>query len=287
MRLSCQVKGRRAGARTHGEAPRADPEASRPGQAGFRVVPDGGAAPRRGNLGAMTTTPPDAPAGPPRSPRGRGPPAKSSGARPDPPHHRARPQGRRCGRRPGPAPRHRPGHPAGRRSWCSSSSAGPALIAYGACWLLVPEDSATDAPLGLDDRNRGSRWSASACSPRCSCSATRWATTSSPGRWRSIGVIAFFVLGSRPRPPAPADRPAGPPRPDPTAEPSPRRAPARPPAPPAYRPLPRNPRKRGPILFWFTLALAALGVGVLGILDLAGAPIADPAYPAWSSASAA
>ena len=47
-----------------------------------------------------------------------------------------------------------------------------------------------------------------------------------------------------------------------------------------YLPRPRNPRRRGPILFWFTLALAALGVGVLGILDLAGAPVADPAYPA-------
>ena len=50
--------------------------------------------------------------------------------------------------------------------------------------------------------------------------------------------------------------------------------------PTTYLPRPRNPRRRGPILFWFTLALAALGVGVLGILDLAGAPVADPAYPA-------
>jgi hypothetical protein len=52
------------------------------------------------------------------------------------------------------------------------------------------------------------------------------------------------------------------------------------PVPPTYLPRPRNPRRRGPILFWFTLALAALGVGVLGILDLAGAPVADAAYPA-------
>ena len=42
----------------------------------------------------------------------------------------------------------------------------------------------------------------------------------------------------------------------------------------------RSPRKRGPILFWFTLALIALAEGVLGIVDLAGAAIADPAYPA-------
>ena len=38
-----------------------------------------------------------------------------------------------------------------------------------------------------------------------------------------------------------------------------------------YPPLPPpNPRKRGPILFWFTLALIALALGVLGIVDLAG-----------------
>jgi hypothetical protein len=43
---------------------------------------------------------------------------------------------------------------------------------------------------------------------------------------------------------------------------------------------PTNPRKRGPILFWFTLALIALGEGLLGIIDLAGANVAAPAYPA-------
>lgn len=41
-----------------------------------------------------------------------------------------------------------------------------------------------------------------------------------------------------------------------------------------------HPRKRGPILFWFTLALIALAMGVVGIVDLAGAPVADPVYPA-------
>ena len=43
---------------------------------------------------------------------------------------------------------------------------------------------------------------------------------------------------------------------------------------------PRNPRKRGPILFWFTLALIALAEGVLGVVDLAGVDVADSAYPA-------
>jgi hypothetical protein len=58
-----------------------------------------------------------------------------------------------------------------------------------------------------------------------------------------------------------------------------------PPAPPAYpakyvHPIPRNPRKRGPKLFWFTMALAALAVGVVGIVDVSGAPVADSTYPA-------
>ena len=43
---------------------------------------------------------------------------------------------------------------------------------------------------------------------------------------------------------------------------------------------PPKPRKRGPILFWFTLALITLSLGILGTVDAAGAPVADGAYPA-------
>ncbi len=43
---------------------------------------------------------------------------------------------------------------------------------------------------------------------------------------------------------------------------------------------PRNPRKRGPLLFFFTLALVALAEGVLGVVDLAGASVTGSAYPA-------
>ncbi|MDF1603464.1 LiaF domain-containing protein, partial [Nocardioides sp. YIM 152315] len=69
------------------------------------------------------------------------------------------------------------------------------------------------------------------------------------------------------------------------AMPGPAYAPAPPPPylpPVAYRP--QNPRKRGPILFWFTLALIVLAEGVLGIVDLAGGAVADPAYPALAVA---
>jgi hypothetical protein len=56
--------------------------------------------------------------------------------------------------------------------------------------------------------------------------------------------------------------------------------------PPAYVAVPRapHPRKRGPILFWFTLALIALAEGILGMADLAGAAVAAPAYPALAVA---
>jgi hypothetical protein len=54
---------------------------------------------------------------------------------------------------------------------------------------------------------------------------------------------------------------------------------------PAFPPYPAyvartNPRRRGPILFWFTLALIALGLGALGLADAAGASVPDSAYPA-------
>ena len=45
-------------------------------------------------------------------------------------------------------------------------------------------------------------------------------------------------------------------------------------------PAPKEPRKRGPILFWFTLLLIAVAEGALGIADGAGAPVVDSAYPA-------
>ena len=60
-------------------------------------------------------------------------------------------------------------------------------------------------------------------------------------------------------------------------------APAAPPAwvaPPPPPPVVRDPRRRGPRLFWFTVALVALALGGLGTLDLAGVPVADGAYPA-------
>lgn len=53
--------------------------------------------------------------------------------------------------------------------------------------------------------------------------------------------------------------------------------------PPTPAPIPPTPRKPGPILFWFTLALITLALGVLGITDVAGADVPASAYPALAT----
>jgi phage shock protein PspC (stress-responsive transcriptional regulator) len=159
---------------------------------------------------------------------------------------------------------------------------GAGLIAYGACWLLLPEDGSARTPLGLDDRNRGIALIGAGILASVVLLSGTFGNDFFPWPVAVVGVLVFLVLGlvdrDRPRPTAPPVPHA----PDPTTGVFAPVAPGTPvaPAPPAYRPPPRNPRRRGPILFLFTMALAAVGVAVLGILDLAGAPIADPAYPA-------
>jgi len=160
---------------------------------------------------------------------------------------------------------------------------GAGLIAYGACWLLIPEDYSLRRPLGLDDRNRGIALIGAGVLAGIIMLSGTLGNDFFPWPIAVIGVIVFLVLGlvdrDRPRPSAPPV----PHVPDPatgTFTPAVPGTYVASPPPPAYRPVPRNPRRRGPILFWFTMALAALGIGVLGIVDLAGTQVADAAYPA-------
>src|SRR3954454_4948384 len=154
------------------------------------------------------------------------------------------------------------------------------LIVYGACWLLAREDGSPRTPLGLDDRNRGIALVGAGILASVVLLSGTFGNDFFPWPVAVVGVLVFLVLGlvdrDRPRPTAPPV----PHVPDPSTGSF---APATPGtlvgAPPAYRPPPRNPRRRGPVLFFFTMALAAVGIAVLGILDLAGVPVADPGYP--------
>lgn len=191
---------------------------------------------------------------------------------------------------------------------------GAGLILYAACWLLVPEDGAARAPFNLDERSRSVALIVVGVIATLALVGDSWGAFWFPWPLALVGLVALWLLtrNNPPRPVPPVDNwyptppPAAPTGPvDPaaptyaaptyTAPPppdSPQGYPASypsgypaPPIPPQATyvpppPRPPNPRKRGPILFWFALALIVLAQGVLGMADLAGADVADGAYPA-------
>lgn len=175
---------------------------------------------------------------------------------------------------------------------------GAGLILYGACWLLVPEDTAERAPFHLDERSRSIALMIVGVIAALALIGDSWGAFWFPWPIAIVALIALWILtrnnnngvGSSPvAPQPPAEQPFAP-QPFVPQPPTQQAYVHQPPPPPAYLPpapayvRPPNPRKRGPILFWFTLALIALALGVLGIADLAGAPVADPAYPATAVA---
>lgn len=165
---------------------------------------------------------------------------------------------------------------------------GAGLILYGALWLLVPEEGADQAPVNLDERSRTIALIAVGVIAALALIGDSWGAYWFPWPLAIIGLIAFLWLsrngrgsGGTPPPGTPGSATGPDSEPvtlaDQVAQPY---YTAPPPPAPAYTPPPRDPRKRGPILFWFTLALVAFWLGVLGIADAAGAPVTDSAYPA-------
>ena len=240
----------------------------------------------------MTTTPPDAPAGPPPADQGEDAPSQSAqGSRATREEirdlgriRRTRGADRKVAGVAGGLARHLDIDPIILRVAfvVLVFFGGAGLLLYGACWLLLPEDGSASAPLSLDDRNRSIALVVIGAISVLLVLGDSVGQFGFPWPLALVALVALLVLVFLDR-----DRKSGPTAPPVPHVPDPATgvftpaAPGMPvPVPSTYIPRPRNPRRRGPILFWFTLALAALGVGVLGILDLAGAPIADPAYPA-------
>ncbi|WP_459968309.1 PspC domain-containing protein [Nocardioides pyridinolyticus] len=178
---------------------------------------------------------------------------------------------------------------------------GAGLIVYGACWLLVPEDGDDKAPFNLDERSRSIALVIVGVLAALALVGDSWGAFWFPWPVAIVALVALWLLtrnNQTSTPPVPGQpstplvgqqatgwvgQPTGPaPVPQPSyTQPSSTQPYYTQPVQPfqSYVRQP-NPRKRGPVLFWFTLALIALGVGVLGIADVAGAPVADPAYPA-------
>jgi phage shock protein PspC (stress-responsive transcriptional regulator) len=172
---------------------------------------------------------------------------------------------------------------------------GAGLILYGACWLLVPEEGSRTAPLHLDDRTRTVVLMVAGVVAFAALVGDSWGASWFPWPLAVVAVVVLVFLTRKDaeRTPPPAyDQGASHPTvtysapaygPTHTGPEHPTAAYPQPPSgwvPPAPT-RPRSPRRRGPILFWFTLALILLAEGVLGIVDLAlGLSAPASAYPA-------
>ncbi|CUR60982.1 putative stress-responsive transcriptional regulator (modular protein) [metagenome] len=182
---------------------------------------------------------------------------------------------------------------------------GAGLLAYIGAWVLVPEEGTNDEPLGLDQRSRTLAL-AGVGVLAVVCAFGDWAGAFwFPWPLAIVAVLVVWFLNSKqksesgggygwttPARGAPGTAPGEPGTDGVIGEPyDPAYGPAYDPAsvqqgwsPAAtYAREPRrnrNPRRRGPILFFFTVALVALAEGALGGVDLAGATVTDSAYPA-------
>jgi phage shock protein PspC (stress-responsive transcriptional regulator) len=154
---------------------------------------------------------------------------------------------------------------------------GSGLLLYAAGWLLVPEEGSADQPLGLDERSRRVAL----------VGAGVLAALAALGDWAGAFwfpwpvvavalVVLWFLNRNQRRHDAP---PAAAAFPDQGYAASPDGAYTYTYDPAAYV-RPRNPRRRGPVLLWATLALIALGIGTLGVIDAAGNAVPDAGYPA-------
>lgn len=179
---------------------------------------------------------------------------------------------------------------------------GAGLILYGACWLLVPDEESGRAPVTLDERSRTVALLVVGALAVLALLGDTWGVFWFPWPLAIIAVLVWLLVTRRDRdqaPPGSGGAPYVPVHDEPGTSGSSAGHPTAPAyhdttayaggpvaAPPAPRPVaprpvaPRDPRRRGPVLFWFTLALIALGVGILGTVDVAGADVPDPAYPA-------
>ncbi|MFC6287728.1 PspC domain-containing protein [Nocardioides sp. GCM10027113] len=186
---------------------------------------------------------------------------------------------------------------------------GAGLLVYGAAWLLVPDERTGEAVVSLDERSRNVALVVVGALALLALLGDSTGVFWFP--WPVVVVAAavlwFMTRNDRPAGSAPTDGspatsgPTAPPAGHPIDEPGDQAsvygagyeagyvagygggqagqpAPYVPPAPP------RDPRRRGPVLFWITLALIAIAVGLLASADIAGIDVAASAYPALALA---
>ncbi len=152
---------------------------------------------------------------------------------------------------------------------------GVGLLLYAAFWLVLPADGAAKAIFNLDQRSLTFAIVGVLGFSAFLLIGGSWGGFGFPWPLTVLGIVVAAVLLSRDRRREGSQAPVGYGYSSPTTPP-----PGLPwPAPP--RPVkPLKPKKKGPILFWFTLALIALALGTLGVVDVAGVSVAGSAYAA-------
>ena len=161
---------------------------------------------------------------------------------------------------------------------------GGGLILYAAAWVVVPEEDTEDTVVRIDEGVRTAVLVIAGALALAAMVGDSVGGFSFPWPVFMVGLVLLLVFGGKN-----AIKPSGATHPwlrhqAPPAPPA--GTPAGGPTYPGYRPGPPpparavDPRKRGPLLFWFTVALALLGVGVVGTLELAGVEVTASAYPA-------
>jgi phage shock protein PspC (stress-responsive transcriptional regulator) len=171
---------------------------------------------------------------------------------------------------------------------------GAGLLLYVAGWILVPEEGTDDEPLGLDRRSRTialggvgvlaliaalGDWAGAFWFPWplaiLAALAVWFLHRQGGGSQTATGTAPESYGETHAEAYGPAYGAAYGPSYGPSYDPGAWDGSGY-----ARPPRPRNPRRRGPILFFFTLALIALAEGVLGVVDVAGVDVTDSAYPA-------
>jgi len=149
---------------------------------------------------------------------------------------------------------------------------GAGLILYAAIWLIVPTEGSDDATVRLDERSRTVALAIVGALAVLALLGDSLGGFGFPWPLAIIGVIVLVYLLARGREPKTHPGPIFY-APTKASNPGyPRQA--------SYPSHPSKVTKQGPVLFWYAVATIALGLGVLGMVDLAGASVSDSAYPA-------
>ncbi len=194
---------------------------------------------------------------------------------------------------------------------------GAGLLLYGALWLLVPEESDGSTILHTEDNTRNALLVIALVVGALIAFSTGLGNDSG-GVWFLclvlIAALGWYLTRQQRGPDASAEVPTtsgapgvspGPPPASSTTPSTARMAapsgttadagagwevPPPPPPPgssaPAWQPPPARPRRRrgGPLLLWPTLALVAIGWGILGLLDASGYEVPDAGFAALALA---